>query len=417
VAVGAVLAAACSPDAGPANTGADGRWAAPAGFEADPATVAMCPASDSLEVPEPVEVAAGLEVPWDMAFLPDGRVLVVERAGTIRQIVDGELAETPWATVPVRAVAETGLLGIAVDPEFESTGHVYVVATSVDASIPARLGRLFGRLLGERDVTAWTNRIVRLTDFGGRGVDPTVVVEGLAVGPIHAGGGLRFGPDGRLYVGIGEGGVPGRSADPSSAGGKIHVVDVRAGGEPRVFASGFRNPQSFAFHPGTGDLLVADHGPTGLPVEGFRTSHDELDLVRDGESFGWPTVAGRWRGEGVPGLPPIVEWTPSIAPGGVTVVHDTASAWHGNVLVASLVQGQLVRLSVDRGVPPSDSLSVQCMTNLYVRRFGRLRAVQQGPDGDIWFTTSNRDQRGTPGETDDRLLRFPPPATQAGESR
>jgi glucose/arabinose dehydrogenase len=377
----------------------------------------MCAADASVDVPEPVEVAAGLEVPWDLAFLPDGRVLIVERGGTIRQIVDGELAHAPWATVPVPSVAETGLLGIAVDPEFVSTGHVYVVASHVDSSIPARIGRRLARLLGNRDATAWTNRIVRLTDEGGRGVEPTVVASGLEVGPIHAGGGLRFGPDGRLYVGIGEGGVPRRSADPASAGGKIHVIDVRGGGSPRVFASGFRNPQSFAFHPGTGALLVADHGPTGLPSEGFRTGHDELDLVREGESFGWPTVAGRWRGEGVPGRPPIVEWTPSIAPAGLTLVEDSASAWHGDVILTSLVQGQLVRLSVDGGDSPSDSLSVQCVTNLYTGRFGRLRAVRQGPAGDIWFTTSNRDQRGSPREGDDRLLRVSPPAEAAGDSR
>jgi len=261
------------------------------------------------------------------------------------------------------------------------------------------------------------NRIVRLTDAEGRGIDPTPVAEGLEVGPIHAGGGLRFGPDGRLYVGIGEGGVPARAADPASAGGKIHVIDVRGAGSPEVFASGLRNPQSFAFHPVTGVLISADHGPTGMASEGFRTSQDELNLVRAGESYGWPTVAGRWRGEGVPGRPPVVEWTPSIAPAGITVVHDSASAWHGDLLLTSLVQGQLVRLAVDRGGQPSDSLSVRCVANLYVRRFGRLRAVQQGPDGDIWFTTSNRDQRGRPGDGDDRLLRFSPPAAEAGGSR
>ena len=409
------FAGSCTSEPPAVMAGADGRWSPPASFEADPATAPMCVDTDA---PEPVEVASGLVVPWDVGFLPDGRVLVVERAGTIRQLVDGRLADEPWATVPVTAVGETGLLGLAVAPDFAETRHVYVMATSVDASLPARLGRLVRRVFGDADATAWSNRIVRLTDVGGRGADPTVVADGLDVGPIHAGGGLRFGPDGRLYLGLGEGGVPERSTDPGSVGGKIHVLDLAAAAvEPVPYATGFRNPQSFAFHPETDDLLAADHGPTGLPREGFRTGHDELNVVRPGDEHGWPTVAGRWRGDGVPGTPPLVEWTPSIAPGGMTVVDDPTSAWHGDVLVSSLVQGQLVRVAMARPDTISHSLSARCVTNLYTGRFGRLRAVRQGPDGDIWFTTSNRDQRGTPRERDDLLLRLTPPAAESAASR
>lgn len=442
IVIGALLATACSPDpsgelgaesgaesgsdpsAGASSDGAAEivRWTAPPGFEADPAHVPACtaeagPGEAEAVVPEPEVVATGLEVPWDLAFLPDGRVLVVERRGVIRQIVGGELREEPWATVPVEAVAEAGLLGIAVDPDFGRTGHVYVVATSVDRTLSGRIGRALAGLVGDRDATAWTNRIVRLTDADGRGTEPTVVAAGLDAGPVHAGGGLRFGPDGRLYVGIGEGGVPARASDPESDGGKIHVVDVRGGGAPEVFASGFRNPQGLAFHPSAGRLLVSDHGPTGTPADGYRTGHDELNRVERGASYGWPTVAGRWRGDGVPGRAPLAEWTPSLAAGGLEVVDDPGSAWHGDVLLASLVQGRLVRLSMDSGEARPDSLSVACSTNLYTGRFGRLRAVRQAPDGSIWFTTSNRDQRGVPRDGDDRLLRFVPPAAPAGGSR
>ncbi len=409
------------PSAGPDAAGTDGNATALSSSTHEPPP--LCPAvGRGTPLPLVVDtVATGLEVPWDLAFLPDGRILVTERGGAVRVVEAdarsgaGTVRSDPWASFPVAHVAEAGLLGIDLAPDHAATGHVYLTYTYQDVPegafhrIVAALGRRIARLTGSAAGQVWTNRVVRLTDGATGGRDPEVILDGLPSGPVHAGGALRFGPDGRLHLGLGEGGEPGRSADPTSPGGAI--LRLEADGTPAgvpdpdspVLAWGFRNPQGLAWT--SGDVLLAiDHGPTGGVQEGLRRHADELNRVLPGGDHGWPAAAGMESVEG--SVLPLLEWTPAIAPAGLAVVDAPGSPWDGDAFVTGL-RGQGIRRLVLDGPEPR---AVLCEEPLLPLESGRLRAIRQGPDGHLWVATSNRDQRGSPGTLDDLLLRIHLPA-------
>ncbi len=333
--------------------------------------------------PEVSVIATGLRVPWDIAFLPDGRALVTERGGSVRVVgADLTLAGRPLATVPVSAAGEGGLLGIAVDPAF-AAGHpfVYVYAT-VGAGLEVQRWRMTG------------DRLVR----------DGVVLGGIEAGPIHDSGRIRFGPDGALYVLTGDAGDGDLSQDPASRNGKVLRIAPgahRAGSPvPERVALGLRNPQGLAWQPGPGRLFVTDHGPSGF--DGV-SGDDELNAIVPGGNYGWPVVRGRDHGAFIA---PAHLWEETIAPSGLAFVTRANSAWSGNALVAALRGRQLRRLSFAGARVVADE-------PLLVGRYGRLRAVVEAPDGSIWVTTSNRDGRGSPVPEDDRILRIVPPACPA----
>jgi quinoprotein glucose dehydrogenase len=356
-----------------------------------------------------------------MAFLPDGRILVTERPGRVRVVFPGEgLRSDPWATLAVQANAEAGLLGIDLAPDFHSSGEVFLLGTFQDAS-QGRLARLISslqrRIAARSDPdagTSWVNRVIRLRESDGVGVDPLVVVDGLPSGPVHAGGAIRFGPDGLLYLTLGDGTESVRASQWSSLRGKILRFE-RSGDPARenpspgspVFAVGLRNPQGLAWDPESGMLLAPDHGPTGMPHELGRSDHDELNQIVAGGNYGWDEVAGMWSGEGI--MTPLAEWTPAIAPGGIAILDDPTSLWHGDVFLTGLVSQQVVRVVLTPADGASGSHSATCTESLLRDDYGRLRGIRTGPDGTLYFTTSNRDQRGSPRPSDDLLLRIVPP--------
>lgn len=323
----------------------------------------------------PVEsVATGLEVPWDMAFLPDGTALFTERPGRVRLLtVDGRVRPQPVAVIPTAEAFTGGLLGIAVHPDFAHNGFVYLYRTA------------------ERD-----NQVVRYRYAGGALTGETVVLGGIPQGGDHVGGRIRFGEDGWLYVTTGDTRNQDTPQDPNSLGGKLLRLcpedAVGSGpGRPEIVASGLRNSQGMAWGP-DGQLVVTDHGPH---------SDDELNIVRRGANYGWPTVIGKSTQDGT--TAPTVLWPETIAPSGVTYLTVPGSAWTGSYLVGAMVGQQLRRvvLAGDRVVVDEPVLQGQ---------FGRLRAVFEAPDGTLYAFTSNRDGLGSPREGDDRILRFRPPA-------
>jgi aldose sugar dehydrogenase len=371
--------------------------------------------------PDPLEVdtvAVGLEVPWDLAFLPDGRILVTERPGRIRVVHPEEgLRDEPWAVVEVTAVAEAGLLGIDVAPDFAETGHVFVVATRehVPSGILRRGLAAVRRRIDPDGAPSWVSSVVRFTDHAGgarapgpesSGGEARTILDGIPAGPIHAGGGLRFGPEGVLHLTVGDGGVPAAAARPRSLRGKVLRLELgatEARGTPEMHAMGLRNPQGLDWHPASGELFAVDHGPTGLEREDRRRDKDELNRIVAGGDYGWPAVAGMWKGGGF--QPPLVEWTPAIAPAGLAFVDLPGSAWHGDAFVTGLRGHQLRRVKVDLG-GPEGVLRAVCEEALFHGELGRLRAARVSPDGHLYFATSNRDQRGVPGPHDDLLLRL-----------
>ena len=325
-------------------------------------------------------ITTGLQVPWDIAFLPDGRALVTERTGAVRIVAaNGALSPTRAATLTVSQNGEGGLLGIALDPEYSaSKPFVYLTAT---------IGT-------EMQVQRWRFAGSAMTLDG-------VVIHGITMGTIHSSGRVRFGPDGAMYVGAGDGGDGNRSQSTSVLNGKILRVAPGAfrGGAvtPQIHALGVRNPQGFAWQPGSGRFYSTEHGPSGFDGP---SGDDELDVIVQGANYGWPYRRGLNQS---PYTSPVHVWSTTIAPSGLSFVTLPGSSWTGKALVAGL-KGQVLRLLSFSGA------SVVGDEPLLLNAFGRLRAVTEAPDGAIWITTSNRDGRGAPVATDDRILRIVPPA-------
>ncbi|MGI8512230.1 MAG: PQQ-dependent sugar dehydrogenase [Solirubrobacteraceae bacterium] len=325
-------------------------------------------------------VAEGFEIPWEIAFLPDGRALVTERPGRVRLLAaDGSLQATPVAEVDVAAEGEGGLLGLAVDPAFARNRFVYLYRT-----------------------TGAGNEVARYRLDGARLREDAVVLEDVPAGPIHDGGRIHFGPDGHLYVATGETGDGSLAQDRESLAGKFLTLSparFRGNGpaRPAVFSRGHRNPQGFDWQPGTGALVATEHGPSG--GDGPR-GFDELNVVRSGGNYGWPEKFG----DDHSGFDaPVAVYDEAIAPSGGSFVSLPGSAWTGDFLFGALVGEQVRRVSLDGG-------RVGTNEALFSGELGRVRSIVEGPDGALYALTSNRDGRGSPRDGDDRVVRIIPPA-------
>ena len=346
--------------------------------------VAAPPATAADDPPQVDTVATGLEIPWEIAFLPDWRALVTERPGRVRLLSRaGRLRRAPVARVPVSARGEGGLLGLAVDPAFAANRFVYLYFTTAT-----------GMRLERR---RWAGGHLRLS---------ASLVSGIRAGSVHDSGRIAFGPDRRLYVSTGDAGEPSLAQDRGALNGKmlsLSPAQYHAHGHarPRVVAVGLRNSQGFDWQPGSGRLIANDHGPSGFDgPEGF----DEVDALVPGGNYGWPlaiardTGAGRFRA-------PLRVYTEPIAPSGATFV-SRRSAWRGSYVLAAL-RGEQLRRLVFRG------RRIVRDEPLFVGRYGRLRTIVEGPRGCLYALTSNRDGRGWPAPDDDRILRIRPPGSRS----
>lgn len=319
-------------------------------------------------------MARRLAAPWGLSFLPDGSALVTVRdtAEVLRVGTDRE----PEVLGRVDGVAhggEGGLLGIAVSPTFAEDDTFFVYYTA------------------QRD-----NRVQRMRLTAGGFTAGRVVVDGIPRSGTHNGGRIAFGPDGYLYVTTGDAGVPSRAQDPESLGGKI--LRLTSGGSPAtgnpdpgspVWSLGHRNVQGIGWDS-SGRMLASEFG---------QDTWDELNIIRPGRNYGWPVVEGRGGGAGL--VDPIVIWrTADASPSGIAVlgVGDDGST---TVLVAALRGRSLWRVDVDQRGEVLDR------RRLLEGRYGRLRAVEVGPDGRIWLLTSNT-SRGNPEADDDRVIVLAP---------
>jgi quinoprotein glucose dehydrogenase len=364
-----------------------------------------------------------LEVPWSFEFAPDGRIFLTERVGRIRVIEGGVLRDTPWAEFGVYAEdpeikPESGLMGIALAPDFAETGHIFVMGTFRkwgETGVARLLDRIYRKIVRNFSVEAaspWESRVYRLTDRGGRGVDARVIVDNLPAFYYHVGGALAFGPDGMLYLTTGDRLMPELAQDPGSLAGKILRYQPDGGipednpipGSP-VYALGLRNPQGMAWHPESGELFAIDHGPTFMPQERERYGHDEVNLILPGANYGWPEVVGR---EEDPRFQrSLADWTPAVAPSDMAFYTGTGMPeWQGNLFISGLRGEQLRRVVLERTGTAAEPWRIVHDESLYHFKLGRLRAIRMGPDGYLYFTTSNRDGRGVPEPGGDRLLRI-----------
>lgn len=356
-------------------------------------------------VPAPRGVRAtpwieGLEVPWSLVFLPDGRALVSERPGRIRLISDGRLADRPYATfatadgsgadvasgfLSLFASGEGGLMGLAVHPRFPAEPYVYAMHTY-------------------KQTDGVANRVVRLRDEGGHGRFDRVILDGIPGRVFHNGGRIAFGPDGLLYITTGEAFDAGLAQDMSSLGGKILRLtpegrvpaDNPFPGSP-VYSLGHRNPQGLAWHPRTGDLFASEHGPSG--EVGFG-AYDEINVIAPGRNYGWPLVVGA---PGKPGLvDPLVVWKDdSVPPTGMTFHR-------GALYLGMLGSGAVIRLVLHGAGAETRVTAIErwFADGSDEGVLGRIRDVVSGPDGHLYVLTGNRDGRGTPRPGDDRIYRL-----------
>jgi glucose/arabinose dehydrogenase len=342
------------------------------------------------DIAEVVEVAGGLENPWGLAFLPDGRLLVTERPGRLRIVDAAGRLSPPLAGVPaVQVGGQGGLLDVALDPRFGDNRLVYLSYAEPGqggAGTAAARGRLGDGGLTQLDV------IYRQV--------PKVA------GTAHFGSRLVFARDGALFITQGERYSHRDSAqDLATDLGKIVRIRPdgaippdnpfvgRAGARPEIWSYGHRNVQGAALHPVTGRLWTAEHGPMG---------GDEINQPAAGRNYGWPVItygldysgARIGIGTAAPGMEqPLHYWDPSIAPSGLTFYDGTAfPAWAGSLFVGSVKFPLLTRLTLD-----GDKVVRE---DRYLADLGeRIRDVRQGPDQRLYLLTDN--PRG-------RILRIQP---------
>ena len=326
-----------------------------------------------------VAVAEGLEHPWSLAFLPDGRMLVTERPGRLRIVADGALEPEPVAGVPaVWAEGQGGLLDVALHPDFAENGLIYLSYASPDDDDEAATAVARGRLAGTRLEDVEEIYVALPRDDGGR----------------HFGSRLLF-ADGFLFVTAGERGEPDRAqdlGDPAGAilrlhdDGRVPVDNPFAAGadvRPEIYSYGHRNPQGLAREAATGRIYAVEHGPKG---------GDELNLIEPGVNYGWPVIThgksymGFKIGEGShkQGMAqPLHHWVPSISPSGLMIYDgDRFPAWRGSVFAGALSAELLVRLEIADGRAVVEERMLEDLEE-------RIRDVRQGPDGLIYLLTDD----------------------------
>ncbi len=332
-------------------------------------------------------VVTDLDAPWAIDFAPDGSIFITERPGRVRIVQNGQLLAEPWVTIDVAQRGESGLLGLALDPEFQQNKFVYLAYTYVDGE---------GKL---------KNRLVRMREdqSSGKGILDRILVDEVPGASNHHGGRLRFGPDNKLYWTMGDAQDSDLAQDISSLNGKILRLNPDGTVPPDnpfpnsiVYSYGHRNPQGLTWQPGTGRLYSTEHGPSGFQGSG----QDEVNFIEAGRNYGWPVIYGDKTREDM--VSPVVQSGSSEtwAPAGATFV--VGGPWDGSLLFVGLRGQTLYRLTLDI----SDPLKVLSFERLLAGEFGRLRDVVQGPDNAIYILTSNRDGRGGPSEGDDKLLRL-----------
>jgi aldose sugar dehydrogenase len=322
------------------------------------------------------KVADGLQYPWGLAFLPDGRMLVTERPGRLRIVAKDGMVSEPLKGVPeVVAEGQGGLLDVALDPNFAANGLVYLSYSEPGDDGNAGTAVARGKL-------------------GEMGLDNVEVIfrqKPKVEGDLHFGSRLAFSPDGKLFITLGERFQFDPAQDLSTHLGKIVRINPdgsvpednpfvgREGALPEIWSYGHRNPQGAAIHPETGKLWENEFGPRG---------GDELNIPEAGKNYGWPVVSWgkHYDGKEIPDPPThpefadaIYHWNPVISPSGMTFyTAEAIPGWKGNILIGGLSSEGIVRLSLD-GEKVTDEERIPMRA--------RIRDVVQGPDGAVYALT------------------------------
>ncbi|MCT8974872.1 PQQ-dependent sugar dehydrogenase [Microbaculum sp. A6E488] len=331
-------------------------------------------------------VAAGLDHPWSLAFLPDGAMLVTERPGTVRIVgPDGSLSAPLPGAPATQDWGQGGMLDIVLDPNFAANGMIYLSFAEIEG--------------GKAGTAVARARLVR--EGGPPRLEDTQVIfrmTGKTGSTRHFGSRFVFAPDGMLFVTLGDRGDMERAQDTADhAGSVIRIAPdgtvpadnpfVDGGGLPEIWSIGHRNLQGAAINPATGVLWTVEHGARG---------GDEINIPRAGRNYGWPVISyGRHYSGGKIGIgtakegmeQPVHYWDPSIAPSGMAFyTGDRFPAWTGDVFVGALRGAHVARLALD-----GDSVAAE--ETLFDELGERIRDIRQGPDGYLYLVTDSGDGR------------------------
>lgn len=325
-------------------------------------------------------VTEGLEHPWSLAFLPDGRMLVTERPGRLRLIEeDGHLLPEPLEGVPeVMASGQGGLLDVALHPDFEANRLVYLTFAGRGANGP-------------------TTKLAR-GSLGATGLEETEVIftaNTRGSGSRHFGSRILFGPNGYLWMTVGDRGSSDEAQELSNHNGttlRLHddgrapednPFAGQAGSQPEIWSFGHRNAQGMAIEPETGILWQNEHGPRG---------GDEINIPANGLNYGWPVTTHGTAYSGLPvGVgpaapdmePPLLTWTPSIGPSGMAFyTGEQFPAWRGDIFVGGLAIPQLRRVILEEGEIVGEE---ELLADLGMR----IRDVRSGPDGYLYLLSDH----------------------------
>jgi glucose/arabinose dehydrogenase len=310
----------------------------------------------------------GLKEPIAMAFAPDNRIFISERGGYVRVVENGKLRAEPFAEINVPKLSgynETGVLGIAVDPDFKTRPYVYIYRTY------SKNGGLF-------------NKVIRVTDVKGSVRDPEIILDDIPGSRIHNGGIILFGPDGNLYIATGEAGNKQLSQDLSSLGGKVLRIKPDGGippdnpfkGSP-VYSYGHRNIFGMAFKPGTGTLYITENGPSG---------DDEINRIVAGGNYGWPLASGPSKDRRF--VNPVKTYTTTIVP--TQAIFYTGSMFdnYRNWFIFGTYNGRDIRALEIAGRNDSAAVKINREKIIYLTN-EPIVGVSQSPDGGIYMIGNN----------------------------
>ncbi len=329
---------------------------------------------------EVLDVVGGLQNPWGMAFLPDGRLLVTERAGRLRIVsTEGELSPEVKGAPKAYVQGQGGYLDVALDPDFATNSHVWLSYSRPGPGSSSATA--LGRATMQGDSLAGWEDVFTQTPWFSNG--------------LHFGGRIGFSPEGHVFLTLGER----FQFDPAqdlmdhmgtvvrlNRDGSVPADNPFVGREdalPEIYSYGHRNAQSIAFDPASGDIWEAEYGPLG---------GDELNLLTPGANYGWPVESwgDNYDGTEIPDPKPgspftdaVARWSPVISPSGMMFYTGSVfPEWTGSLMISSLSRQGLVRLNLTGGAVSEEEI---------IPLGARIRDVEQGPDGHLYVLTDDRD--------------------------
>ena len=335
-------------------------------------------------------VVTGLQVPWSMVWAPDRRMFFTERPGRVRVVVNGQLRSQPLIVLSdVEPTGESGLMSLALHPQFANNHFLY----------------LSYAYKGDDQLV----RVVRYRETETGLTDRKVIIENIPAAQFHAGCRLGFGPDAKLYITTGDATERGLAQRLDSLAGKtLRLNDDgtvptdnpfvgQQNARPEIWSYGHRNAQGMDWQPGTNLMFQTEHGPSGFDGPG---GGDEVNIVEPGKNYGWPLIHHKETRAGLES--PLLEYTPAVAPAsGMFYRGSSFPQFKGNFFFGCLKGERIIRVVLD-------GRRVISQEGLLQEKYGRIREVAEGPEGAIYFSTSNQDGRGKPTRDDDRIIRLVP---------